>query len=267
VWDNLRDLEAVVQHLGWSRLTLIASSQFGFAAVPYAVSHAENVEALILWQASWDYPQGSENTLLPFAELARRSMELFARTFSAGQGFAPELKYKRFIAAMTREDLLTALDGLHGATLRSILPSLNVPTLIIGSRSSESMPRLEVSAREQATLVPSAHLVLFDSERGYPVGLTLEGASPAALAMQQFLTGLASGDGRRAGESVGRTDLSQRELEVLRLVAAGKSSREIGEELVLSRRTVERHVANIYLKTETHGRAQLATYALRNSLT
>jgi DNA-binding CsgD family transcriptional regulator len=60
--------------------------------------------------------------------------------------------------------------------------------------------------------------------------------------------------------------LTEREAEVLRLVAAGKSSREIGEELVLSLRTVERHIANIYLKTGTHGRAQLTAYTLARGL-
>jgi DNA-binding NarL/FixJ family response regulator len=60
--------------------------------------------------------------------------------------------------------------------------------------------------------------------------------------------------------------LSRREIEVLRLVAAGRSSREIGDELVLSVRTVERHIANIYLKTETHGRAQVAVYARERGL-
>src|SRR5262249_30307774 len=60
--------------------------------------------------------------------------------------------------------------------------------------------------------------------------------------------------------------LTAREAEVLRLLARGKSSREIGEELVLSVRTVERHVANIYLKTNTHGRAQATAYALAKHL-
>src|SRR5439155_8926452 len=60
--------------------------------------------------------------------------------------------------------------------------------------------------------------------------------------------------------------LTGREVEVLRLIAAGKSSREIGDSLVLSVRTVERHIANIYLKTDTHGRAQITAYALREGL-
>jgi DNA-binding CsgD family transcriptional regulator len=58
--------------------------------------------------------------------------------------------------------------------------------------------------------------------------------------------------------------LTKREVDILRLVAEGKSSREIGELLVLSVRTVDRHIANIYLKTETHGRAQITAYAMRH---
>jgi len=60
--------------------------------------------------------------------------------------------------------------------------------------------------------------------------------------------------------------LSERELDVLRLIVEGRSSREIGDDLVLSVRTVERHIANIYLKTETHGRAQVTAYALQRGL-
>ena len=60
--------------------------------------------------------------------------------------------------------------------------------------------------------------------------------------------------------------LTGREVEVLQLTASGKSSREIGEELVLSVRTVERHIANIYLKTDTHGRAKVTAYALHQGL-
>ncbi len=60
--------------------------------------------------------------------------------------------------------------------------------------------------------------------------------------------------------------LTEREVEVLRLIASGRSSREVAEELVLSARTVERHIANIYLKTNTHGRAQVTAYALQKGL-
>jgi DNA-binding CsgD family transcriptional regulator len=60
--------------------------------------------------------------------------------------------------------------------------------------------------------------------------------------------------------------LTEREVEVLRLVAGGKSNREIADELVLSTRTVERHVTNIYAKIDAHGRADATAYALRHGL-
>jgi DNA-binding CsgD family transcriptional regulator len=60
--------------------------------------------------------------------------------------------------------------------------------------------------------------------------------------------------------------LTHREVEVLRLVAAGKSNQEIATELVLSIRTVERHISNIYGKTNSHNRADAASFAFIHGL-
>lgn len=60
--------------------------------------------------------------------------------------------------------------------------------------------------------------------------------------------------------------LTGREVEVLRLLANGCTSKEIGNELVLSVRTVERHIANIYLKTGTRNRVTATTYANAHGL-
>jgi DNA-binding NarL/FixJ family response regulator len=60
--------------------------------------------------------------------------------------------------------------------------------------------------------------------------------------------------------------LTVREAEVLALLAAGRSNRAIGEELVLSIRTVARHIANIYAKIGAHNRADAAAFALRHGL-
>lgn len=60
--------------------------------------------------------------------------------------------------------------------------------------------------------------------------------------------------------------LSLREAEVLRLVAGGKSNREIAEELVISERTVANHLANIFNKTGVENRAAAAAFAIRHDL-
>ena len=60
--------------------------------------------------------------------------------------------------------------------------------------------------------------------------------------------------------------LTPRELEVLRLVAAGASNGEIAATLGLSINTVERHVGNIYRKIDARGRADATAYAIRRGL-
>jgi NarL family two-component system response regulator LiaR len=60
--------------------------------------------------------------------------------------------------------------------------------------------------------------------------------------------------------------LTERELEVLKLVAKGWSNAEIGEELVISERTVGAHVSNILSKLHLANRTQAALYALREGI-
>jgi non-specific serine/threonine protein kinase len=60
--------------------------------------------------------------------------------------------------------------------------------------------------------------------------------------------------------------LTAREIEVLCHVAAGDSNPEIADRLVLSVKTVERHIANIYAKIGAHSRAEAAVFALRHGL-
>ncbi len=60
--------------------------------------------------------------------------------------------------------------------------------------------------------------------------------------------------------------LTEREAAVLRLIAAGKSNREIADGLYQSVRTVERHITNIYAKIGGRGKADATAYALRHGL-
>ncbi len=60
--------------------------------------------------------------------------------------------------------------------------------------------------------------------------------------------------------------LTQREVEVLRLIAAGLSNREIATRLFLSVRTAERHIANIYKKIDAHSKADATAFAFNYGL-
>ena len=60
--------------------------------------------------------------------------------------------------------------------------------------------------------------------------------------------------------------LTQREVEVLQLICGGKPDREIGEELIISVKTVGKHVSNIFNKTDTANRTEAASYANQRGL-
>jgi DNA-binding NarL/FixJ family response regulator len=62
-------------------------------------------------------------------------------------------------------------------------------------------------------------------------------------------------------------DLTQREREVVALIGQGKSNSAIADQLVLSKRTVEKHIANILAKLAVTNRAQLVLWAVEHGLT
>ena len=60
--------------------------------------------------------------------------------------------------------------------------------------------------------------------------------------------------------------LTNREREVLCLVASGHTDRKIAESLIISPRTVNRHMSNIFAKLDVTGRAAAAAHAVRRGL-
>jgi len=73
-------------------------------------------------------------------------------------------------------------------------------------------------------------------------------------------------DGARLGEAPPEDPLTARELEVVKLIAEGNTSEEIAAELVLSKKTVERHRANVLDKLGMRNRVDLTRYAIRRGL-
>ena len=123
-----------------------------------------------------------------------------------------------------------------------------------------------VAGLEQA-LVAARHLLdtlSGDGDRcvalrrhGEPVRLPLPQADRAACR---------AGEGLPPALYTPSRGLSRREAEVLRQLAAGRSNGQIAQALYLSPRTVQRHVANAYLKIGAHNKAEATTYALRHGL-
>ncbi len=78
---------------------------------------------------------------------------------------------------------------------------------------------------------------------------------------RRLVTGLADGAERQP-----ELDLTERELEVLRCIARGRSNKEIGVDLCISEKTVKTHVGNILDKLGLADRTQAALYAVKRGL-
>src|SRR5206468_4809892 len=117
-----------------------------------------------------------------------------------------------------------------------------------------------VTGGARSSLLPDARFVTLESDNH----ILQEGE----LAWNVFLSEVRAflGDDERVPPVAGDlSELSGRELDVLRLVAAGMSNEQIGERLFLSTRTVERHLSNIYAKLRLSGKSARAAAAARFS--
>jgi DNA-binding NarL/FixJ family response regulator len=70
----------------------------------------------------------------------------------------------------------------------------------------------------------------------------------------------------RTARSAGARGLTPRELQVLRLLAAGETNKGIAAKLVVSERTVDRHVSNIFTKLDVSSRAAATACAYEHDL-
>ena len=181
---------------------------------------------------------------------------------------------QRLRESVTPEAARAALEAMGEFDVADLLPRLKVPTLVL---HRGDIPWLPVDiARELASRIPDARLSILEGESTAPY---LGDIEAAASAIDEFLgEGAQERTARReadspiseheeSGAARGYSDgLTTREVEVLRHLAGGKTNDEIANELFVSVRTVERHVANIYAKIGVRGRANATAYALTQNL-
>jgi DNA-binding NarL/FixJ family response regulator len=127
------------------------------------------------------------------------------------------------------------------------------------------------SFTEQRTVVPAL--------RAGAAGYVYKDVDPVALAdairsvhaghvlLQPEVAGALLSQDHPGGSGHGRSNaLTEREREVLTLIADGRSNREIARALVLSEKTVKTHVSNILMKLDLADRTQAALWAVRNGV-
>ena len=253
-----RDLEAVIEHLNPDPFVLFGAVGGTPKAVQFTLNHPDRVFALILGAFRSSQASSATQSAL-FSTLPEADWEIFLRSL-ASQYQAPE-DVPRSVAllnhAFEQQDFAQKMRVALLGIPEEPLSRLRTPTLILyprdywgGYNSSSSSMRAAQLARATFTLIDGS-FAMGDAEQGI-------------RAIESFLADLPNK--APDGGLPPQTTLSTRELEVLRLLAVGKSNAQIADALVISVNTVNRHVSNIYAKTGVANRAEAATYAARNGI-
>ncbi len=257
-------LEAVIDHVGSERVVLFGLSCGGCVSAAYASGHPARVDRAVLYGAyACGRELGPPEAMAAMCELVRSAWGLGSRMLADvfGLSLAPNERdafaaYQRASAsAATAADLL---ELTYAYDVRETLPSLTAPTLVVHRERDRAIPVR--NGREVAGLIPAAEFVTVPGD----VHLPWHGDTETVIAAVAEFLGLPLP--HRESQASGIDELSEREQEVLRLVAEGLGDAEIAERLVLSPHTVHRHVANIRRKLGLHSRAAAAVAASRAGL-
>jgi pimeloyl-ACP methyl ester carboxylesterase/DNA-binding CsgD family transcriptional regulator len=256
--DYATDLGCVLDALGLERAVLIGRTTSGNVAVKYALAHPERVEALVLWNTGRHFRDSTAFSLL---ELSRTHWEYFLEVMARGSFPLDDATEAREMVrlAMDRSEFTIRVQAAARISIEEDATKLRLPVLLLVERLATT--RLVSEAQKLAALIPDAQLRIFD--RGATTAKAAGEDPPVVGAIAAFLASL---EGEGLGSPQAIPGLSGREMEILRLVAAGRRNQEIADELVISLNTVRRHVSNIFDKTGVTNRAQAAVYAKEHGI-
>jgi pimeloyl-ACP methyl ester carboxylesterase/DNA-binding CsgD family transcriptional regulator len=259
--DRVALLGAVMDELGLERASLAGGSSGGCAAIAFAARFPERVDRLLLYGtyadgASIAPPDVREALVAAVRAHWGLGSRVLADVFVGTQDGEARRRFVRDQRASAEAGTAAALLELAYRTdVRPLLEHVRAPAIVVHRRDDRAIPY--ACGQDLAASIPGAQLVSVDGDAHLPwVGDWMS----VSRALGSFLTGA------RAPDPAAAALLSRRELEVLTLVAAGLSDREIAARITVSHHTVHRHVANIRHKLGSGSRAAAVAEAVRLGL-
>jgi len=148
------------------------------------------------------------------------------------------------------------------AGIKEVVPSSRILMLTISDEEADLYDAIKAGAsgyllKEISTDEVSAAI------RAVAGGQSLISPSMASKLLHEFASMIKTRDER---EQVPAPRLTDREMEVLRLVARGMNNREIAKELYISENTVKNHIRKILEKLQLHSRMEAVVYAVREKI-
>ncbi|MGR2751996.1 alpha/beta fold hydrolase [Agromyces arachidis] len=265
--EELAVLLAVIDAAGLERVSLFGASSGGGPASLLAARHPDRVDRLVLYGT---YARGVD--LAPPA--AREAMLAVVRQhWGIGSRVLSDL-FEPDATASERDEFvefqrrsatpaaaLASLSEVYAMDSTGHLGEIRAPALVLHRRDDRAISF--ALGRDVAARIPHARFVALEGEDHFP----WRGDADAVVReTREFLGDRVDVPPETEGGAAGVPRLTDREREVLRLVARGETDAEIAAHLVLSPHTVHRHVANIRARLGVPSRAAAAAWALRNGM-
>jgi DNA-binding NarL/FixJ family response regulator len=198
--------------------------------------------------------------------LFRNGLRILLNTLEEYQVIGEASNGKQFLELLVNEvpDLvlldinMPVMDGIEAATIaQKLYPELKIITLSM--YGEEDYYYKMVNAGVKGFVLKNSDI----KEVRTALDVVYDGGSFfSSELLQNLVNSLKSSS--KSKES--HTELSEREMEILILICQGLSNQEIGDKLFISKRTVDKHRANILEKSESKNTAQLVVYAIKNKL-
>lgn len=264
-------LAAVLDAAATGPVDLIASSSGAPVGLAYAAAHPERVRRLVIYGG---YASGSEiadaRTREAIIHLVREHWGLGSRVLAdIFMPSADPAEREAFVDFQRRsasaERAASALEAVYRFDVAGKLGQVRVPSVVLHRREDRAIP-FELG-RQLAAGLPEATFVALSGADHFPWYGDSEQTSRATLhAIGVEADGDPSLPGDAGIQDAAAQELTERETEVLALIAGGLSDREIAERLVLSPHTIHRHVANLRTKLGLPTRAAAVAAATRRGL-
>jgi DNA-binding NarL/FixJ family response regulator len=146
--------------------------------------------------------------------------------------------------------------------IKELMPHIKILMLTISDEEADLYDAIKAGATGYLLKEVSIEEV-GNAIRSVQTGQSLISPSMASKLLSEFATMVKRADEKQATPQPRLTD---REMEVLKLVAKGRNNRDIAKELFISENTVKNHIRNILEKLHLHSRMEAVVYAVREKL-
>ncbi|KGE20918.1 response regulator transcription factor [Paenibacillus wynnii] len=184
-------------------------------------------------------------------------IEVVGEAGSGEEGIRLAQEYKPDVVLM--DLVMDGMDGIEATRqLMKLYPECKVIVLTSYLDDAKMYPVIEAGAFSYLLKTSRASEVA-DAIRAAARGQSVLVSQVASKMMNRFRTDA-------MGQTAAHKELTDREMEVLKLLAQGKSNQDIADVLIIGIKTVKFHVTNILAKLDVEDRTQAAIYAYKNGL-